>query len=163
LPNHFHFLLRIRSIQAIVENLKLKNINDHTVTEKEFLAGKINLSEIAEIAFKNMFQSYSLAFNKQHHRKGNLLYKPFKRVKVDKESQFTQTIIYIHANPLKHRITNDFTAYKWSSYKSIVSQTPTKLLRKEMIDWFGNPALFEKAHMQLTEYYYNSNEIGIEE
>lgn len=162
LPNHFHLLLRVKPLESIVTYLKQKNRDDYTLTEKEFLNEETGLSELIERAFKNMFQSYSLAFNKQHSRKGNLFCKPFRRVEINKDNQFTQAIIYIHANPQKHSIIKDFREYKWSSYDILMAQTPTRLLREEIIEWFGNKDMFEKTHLRQTEYYYSS-EISIEE
>jgi putative transposase len=154
LPNHFHLLLRIKPEDAIIQYLS-QSKNETTLTERQFLNGETGLSELVERSFKNMFQSYSLSFNKRHSRKGNLFYKPFKRVLIDKESQFTQIIIYIHANPIKHSVAKSFKSYNWSSYKTLLSDAPTKLLRHEVIDWFGNTEIFEKNHLDLVKYYYD--------
>jgi REP element-mobilizing transposase RayT len=162
LPNHFHFLVRVKSHKQIAAIIKAKEFNDRSLTEKKFLENLCTISELAEHGFKRFFQSYSLAFNKVHQRKGNLFYKPFKRVVVDKEAHFTQAIIYIHANPVKHRIIKDFTTYQWSSWKSYLSVAPTDLLRDEVLDWFGNKEQFIKAHNDLTQYYYESD-ISIED
>jgi len=115
LPNHFHFLVSVKTRTPIRKYLQGKEQHLLTLTERKFLKEEINLSELIEHAFKNFFQSYALAFNKQHNRKGNLFYKPFKRVRIDTDDQFLQTVIYIHANAVKHGLTNDFTNYKWSS------------------------------------------------
>jgi len=122
----------------------------------------LSVGELIEQDYKRFFQSYSLAVNKMHTRKGNLFYKPFKRILVEKESHFTQGIIYIHANPLKHHIVKDFTNYKWSSWKTFLSESPTLLLRKEVIEWFGGKEFFIKTHTELIEYYYESD-ISIED
>jgi putative transposase len=162
LPNHFHLLLRVKPAEVITTYLKRKDPNECTLTERQFLNEKAGVGELIERAFKNMFQSYSLAFNKQHARKGNLFCKPFRRVEVNKESQFTQAIVYIHANPQKHSIVKDFREYKWSSYDILRAQAPTILLRQEVMEWFGSKELFEKTHIELAQYYYKS-EVGIEE
>jgi len=101
LSNHFHFLIRIKREKIIRNYLNQKPVKDQTIQEKRFLENEINCSELVESAFKRMFQSYALAFNKCYRRKGNLFYKPFKRVSVNKESHFTQAKIYIHYNPVK--------------------------------------------------------------
>lgn len=156
LPNHFHFLVRIKSEKEIYQGIDNKGLQDQTISEKRFRENLISLSEIIEFSFKRFFQSYSLAFNKSHKRKGNLFYKPFKRVVVKKERHFTQTIIYIHANAVKHRIVKDFSAYKWSSWNSILSDAPTQLLRNEVIDWFGGKKQMIKDHFDLVTYYYET-------
>ncbi len=160
LPNHFHFLIKIKSAKEIrnwlLQQEKLKPV------EKNYLKGKESSSLLVEKAFHQFFTSYSMAFNKMYNRTGNLFNRPFKRIKVDRESQFTQAIVYIHANPLKHKLVNDFTQYFWSSWKAMISEAPTQLLRKELVDWFGNKEQLIKAHLDLSEYYYDS-EIAIED
>ena len=97
-----------------------------------------------------------------YNRQGNLFYKPFKRIEVDKNSQFTQIVVYIHANPLKHQLVKDFSLYKWSSWKSTLSESSTRLLRKELLEWFGGRGLFIKTHTDLSQYYYD-NDLAIED
>ena len=157
LPNHFHFLIKIKSVENIQAYLKSKELKELTPTEKKFIDQQINLSELTEQCFKRFFQSYSLAFNKQHNRKGNLFYKPFKRLKLEKETHFTQAIIYIHANPFKHKLAKDFTGWQWSSWQTMVSTSPTRLLRDEILAWFGNKDRFIEAHKSMIQYYEESN------
>lgn len=157
LPNHFHFLVRIKTEQDIYKYIESKEYRHQTPSEKLFLDKKLLFSELIERAFKRFFQSYSMAFNKQYDRKGNLFYKPFKRVAVDKDSQFTQAVIYVHANPLKHQLVKDFTLYKWSSWQSVLSEMPTRLLRNELLDWFGGKKQFIRTHNNLSQYYYSSD------
>lgn len=162
LPNHFHLLIRIKYETDIKTYLQQTPIEELTVTEKKFLEGRIILSELIEQSFKRFFQSYALAFNKQHKRKGNLFYKPFKRVLIDKDSQFTMAIIYIHANAAKHKLVKNFTRYQWTSWQSIVSNMDTAILRKEVIDWFGNIEACIKTHLELAAYYFEC-EVAIED
>ncbi len=162
LPNHFHLLVSIKSSVEIVKNLGMKDLKDLTGTERKFMNGEISAGVLIEQSFKRFFQSYSLAFNKMYDRKGNLFYKPFKRMLVEKEKHFTQAIIYIHANAMKHQLVPDFTKYQWSSWKSLLSESPTRLLRNEVIKWFGNIELFVKTHIAMTKYYYESD-VSIED
>jgi putative transposase len=185
LPNHFHFLIRIKPSEQIVsmlqqrasnlskEEVRLPRVDNLskvvnpeakplTKTEDRFLKAEISLSELVEYYFKSFFQSYSLAFNKQHKRTGNLFQRPFKRLEVYNERYFTQAIIYIHGNAVKHKIAKDFTTYPWSSYPSIISDKPTLLNKQELIEWFGGMQQFRQTHKTQTEYYYNSD-VAIED
>ncbi len=157
LPNHFHLLVRIKPVNSIISNLERKDHKDLTLTEKKFLDKGVTTSELVEQSFKRFFQSYALSFNKMYKRKGNLFYKPFKRVEVKKDSHLTQAIIYIHANPVKHKLISDFTQYRWSSWKSILSEAPTQLLRNEIIEWFGSRTLFISAHKEMAKDYEESD------
>jgi len=186
LPNHFHFLIKIKSEQLIIAYLQSKLKGSLIITESKFLASRvanlskvgnpdtskspkvgnpespITFSELIEQTFKRFFQSYALAFNKQHHRHGNLFYKPFKRVKIENDAQFSMALIYIHANAAKHGLVKDFTSYTWSSWHSIISNQPTLLLRDEVIKWFGSLEVCIKSHKELAASYYNC-EMAIED
>ena len=173
LPNHFHLLIKIKSEKEIIDYLASKPKEALTTTEKKFLEPRvanlqkvgnheISLSVLLEQTFKRFFQSYALAFNKQQSRKGNLFYKPFKRIKIENDSQFTMALIYVHANASKHGLEKDFTIYRWSSWHSIISNQPTSLLRDEVIKWFGNVELCIKNHKELAAYYYEC-EVAIED
>lgn len=179
LPNHFHFLIRIRSVKTINAYLQSKPKEAVTITEKKFLQQQtgnlladgirpgsdnppVTLSELIEKTFKRFFQSYALAFNKQHNRQGNLFYKPFKRVKIENDAQFTMAIIYIHANAAKHGLVKDFSIYPWSSWHSLLSNQPTSLLREEVIAWFGSIEICIKTHKEMAEHYYNC-EVAIDD
>jgi len=171
LPNHFHLLIKIKTKNEIINYLQAKPQTTLTITEKKFLksadllkagSADVTFSELIEQTFKRFFQSYALAFNKQHDRKGNLFYKPFKRVRIKKDSQFTMAVIYIHVNAAKHKLVKEFANYRWSSWQSIISSQVTSLLKDEVIDWFGNLETCLRTHKELAEYYYNCD-IAIEE
>jgi putative transposase len=162
LPNHFHLLVRVKPAKLIQTNLQAIDLTELLLTEKRFLKNEITMSELIEQSFKRFFQSYSLSFNQFHNRKGNLFYRPFKRIEISKESHFTQAIVYIHANPVKHRLTKDFTAYKWSSWHSLLSSTPTKLLRTELMEWFGGRESFISTHKKMAKHY-SETDISIED
>jgi putative transposase len=155
LPNHFHFLIKVKNENTIKENLNKKPKENLTITEKSYLQNSITLGNLIEQSFKRFFQSYAQAFNKENTRSGNLFYKPFKRILIDSDEYFTQTVIYIHANAQKHGIVKDFTNYKWSSWKSILSSKKTNLLRDEIIAWFGDKEKFMKIHLNNAQYYYD--------
>jgi putative transposase len=162
LPNHFHFLVRVKSSEDIKRYLKTVTFEKLKPVEKKYLEDNTTTELLIEFEWKRFLTSYSMAFNKQHNRTGNLFHRPFKRVLVDKESHFTQAIIYIHANAFKHGVCRNFKEYAWSSWKSITSSNPTKLCRQEVLDWFGGLERFVEAHNSLTEFYYGG-EISIEE
>ncbi|MDE0559270.1 transposase [Algoriphagus sp. NF] len=119
LPNHFHFLIRVKEI-----------------TEPE----------VALSAFSNFLNGYAKAFNKLYDRHGGLFQRKFKRKRIDKESYLSQVIIYIHRNPQKHGIVEDFKKWRFSSYQAIISQKPTQIDRDFVIEWFGDLEQFRKTH-----------------
>jgi putative transposase len=154
LPNHFHFIIKVKSEAAIISWLTELALEKRTKTEQHFLTDQ-DINTLVEMTFKRFFTSYAMAFNNIFKRNGNLFYRTFSRVEILKDSYFTHAIVYVHANALKHKLVKEFTSYQWTSYHSIVSDKPTKLLRKEIIDWFGSKELFIKIHKDLSDYYYN--------
>lgn len=177
-PNHFHLMVRVKAAAEITKAIAAKagkaiavngqtaiqiseNDESLTITEIRFLENKITLSEIIEHYFKCWFQAYSMAFNKANNHKGNLFYKPFKRIEIANKADFIPLVIYIHANAQKHRLCKSFTQYPWSSYHSILSNSATLLSRKEVLDLFGGTAAFVAAHSGANRYYYH-NDYSIE-
>jgi len=137
-------------IESIIETLTENSSYELTLTESRFLRDQNCLSILIEQSFKRLFQSYSLTFNMAYSRKGNLFYRPFKRVAIDFDEEFTRTVAYIHTNPVKHGLTPDFMTYEWSSWQTILSDYPTKLLRDELIERFGGKELMISSHLQMS-------------
>lgn len=92
--------------------------------------------------------------------KGHLFNRPFKRIAIADEIHFTTLIVYIHANPLKHGLMRDFYKYKWSSYQSLISDQPTKMMREETLEWFGGKKRFIETHHGMSEWYYSHESAG---
>ena len=55
-------------------------------------------------------------------------------------------VTYIHRNPQKHGLVDDFRDWPWSSYPALISEKPTKIQRTEVIDWYGSRANFINAN-----------------
>src|SRR5690348_8809262 len=84
LPNHFHFLLSTKQDSEV---------------------------KIIQQAFGNIFNAYTKAINKVYGRTGSLFQERFGRRIINDESYYTRIIFYIHANPQKHALINDFIKY----------------------------------------------------
>jgi putative transposase len=162
LPNHFHFLVQVKSDFVIQQYFNNQEAEQLKPVEKKYVSQKATVDEVLELEWKRLFTSYSMAFNKQQGRAGNLFHRPFKRVEVNKDSHFTQAVVYIHANAIKHKLCKDFYQHKWSSWHSIINDKPTLLSRDKLIDWFGGLPRFIEVHESQTEFYYLSD-IAIED
>ncbi len=125
LKNHFHLLLRIKEEEEIAENLRKKKAYQH---------------------FSNMFNSYTKSINKRYQRRGSLFQEHFGRKRITEEEFLRKSIIYIHKNPLKHSVQNDFENYPYSSYRSIISRNDTQLKRNVVLDWFDGVENFIACH-----------------
>lgn len=136
IPNHFHFLLKIKcesdltSFKDEIEKLK------ETSIEHLFISRK----------FSNFFNAYTKAINKGYNRRGSLFQERFGRINVNDEKYLSNLIYYIHANSVKHGLTNNFINYPHSSYKVIVENEVTIINKDHVLRWFGGLTEFLKYH-----------------
>lgn len=159
LPDHFHFTIRIKTRKQICN--WLNNKEKCSRVEQKYLKQNRHAGALLSEAFRQFFISYAMMFNKVHKRTGNLFNRPYKRVKIETKEQFQRITIYVHANPVKHEISVDFTQHRWSSWKEILSELPTRLLRHQLFEQFGGKQKYLEDHFAFPQYYLASG-IAIE-
>ena len=150
LPNHFHFLIQIKSYQNLLSILKKTN---PSFREKNDWQSKFVMQQ-----FSNMLNGYAKKYNKKNERRGALFMDYMRRVEVKTEAQFTSTIFYIHKNAVHHGYCKEIPDWYWSSYNTILAEAPTKIERQKVLDWFGNLEKFIEYHSQ-TIYLKNTLEV----
>jgi len=140
LPNHFHLLIRTKTPEEQEQIQK---------TDKGPKPFKIlNPSQ----QFSNLFNAYTKTFNNRYRRTGSLFEHPFGRIPVTSDAYFTQLVAYIHQNPQRHRLIDDFRNWPYSSYRALLSSRPTRLQREVVLDWFEGQQQLETYHqMQVNE------------
>lgn len=126
LPNHFHFVLRIKDKKDLPEKIK---------------TGKTSIHQ----PFSNFFNAYTKAINKRYNRSGSLFQKHPKKIKIEDDNYLKNLILYVNTNPSHHGIAN-FLNYKYSSYKTLISNVPTFLKRNDVFELFDNKENFEYVH-----------------
>ena len=136
LKNHFHLLVRIHDKNEINENKLTYN-----TTEKPKV---IDPSR----QFSHLINAYTQAINKRHNRTGSLFETTFERKLVTNEKYLQQLIFYIHNNPVHHGFVKQMSLYPWSSYDTVTSDKPTKLMRAEVIELFSDLENFVYFHNQ---------------
>lgn len=135
LGNHFHLLIRVRSETELDQVIK-KHL------DKPYYWHVSN-------AFSSWLQSYTRAMNKKYDRTGSLFESPFKRIEVKEEAYFSRLVAYIHQNPQKHGIIDDYRNYSHSSYKGhLAASKASKLNRSEVFDWFGGELQYLNLHTE---------------
>ncbi|MGY5846130.1 transposase [Salegentibacter sp. HM20] len=144
MPNHFHFLIRVKEEKVLKEFFKDK-IGE--VDSSIDLTGFQNLSGLVSRQFSNFFNAYSKAFNKQQDRNGNLFSRPYKRKLISDETYLRKVIHYIHYNPVMAGIVDRPENWEYCSYKSIISRKKTKLQRQEVISYFDDLENFKFCHL----------------
>ncbi|MEM7548516.1 MAG: hypothetical protein AAF363_02505 [Bacteroidota bacterium] len=141
MPNHVHFLVRVKSENRIKETLgKLPSVKDPT--------GFQNLSGLISNQFGKLFNAYAKAYNKKYNRRGSLFTRAFKRKEIMEDHYLTKIIHYIHANPVHHGFVKKLEDWKWGSYHALLSDKPTELEREEIMNWYGDKEHFIEVHQQ---------------
>lgn len=154
MPNHIHFLIRVKTETEIESTFstfsstfgKFETFQKFETFEKfeKFKKFEARVSK----QFANLFSSYTQAYNKVYSRKGSLFIPNFKREEITSDNYFTNIILYIHANPVHHGFVKGIGDWPWSSYQLILNDAPTFIRREEVLAWFGNRNEYEKIHRQ---------------
>ena len=149
MPNHFHFLIQIKSEAELNVFFNSKEKFSKTLQGFKTLEGFAKqepLSKLLSMQFSHLFNSYCQAFNKQNNRKGSLLMHPYKRKRVTDIKYLLKLVHYIHYNPIEAKLCETPTKWPFSSYTSLISKTDTTLKRQEVINWFNDIDNFIYVH-----------------
>ena len=149
LPNHFHLLIRTKTFPvSSIEGVSPEGTFPVSSTKGVSPAGETPIKKMNPVshAFQGLFTAYSQAINLQRHRTGSLFQKPFKRLEVKSTKQLVNLVYYIHTNPQRHGIIDDFRLYPWSSYERLLISRPSKLRKEEVMLWFNNKENYLKYH-----------------
>lgn len=140
MPNHFHFMVRIRSENEIKKFLTLQGSR---------ALGGLNLPKIISNQFSHLFNGYAQAYNKKYNRRGSLFIPNFKRKLVNSESYYTNLIVYIHWNAVHHGFTHSFDEWPYSSWHDYMFNAYSKINTLEVLGWFGGRNNFIKVHHEM--------------
>ncbi|MGF1556207.1 hypothetical protein [Paucihalobacter sp.] len=75
-------------------------------------------------------------------RRGSLFQEHLKRIKITNENYLKNLIVYVNTNSSHHQF-EDYTTYKYSSYKALISNQETALKRDEVIELFDDLSNFK--------------------
>ncbi len=128
MKNHFHLVLKIKSKTEIEALCSIEKIHQ---------------------PFSNLFNAYTKSINKKYNREGSLFKVRFKRERIETEDYLRNVIVYTHLNPVKHKFQENYVDYKHSSYKTMLSEKPTQLLREEVLELFGGKENYIFHHKEI--------------
>ena len=134
MPNHFHFLVRIKNQLPMTSKVS-----------KTFEVMGRRLTPV-EKAFKDFFISYAKSINKRYSRTGSLFQYKFKRKPIDDEQYLKRVVLYIHQNPVAAGFCEQPYQWEFSSYNTILGDFTTMLKRDELIDFFDDKENFKYCH-----------------
>ena len=130
LPNHYHFLIR------------LHDSNDPHY--ERIISNHLNI----------LFSQHALMINREMKRYGSLFCKSFKRIKVKSDYYLKNLVVYIHENPIKHKIISDYKSYPYSSYQEIIRNKPKVTCVHNTVSLFDGIA-------GLIDYHENKDPVRI--
>ena len=132
MPNHFHFLVKIKPLEALE---KLPKFADDTHV---FVMQQLS----------NLLNAYAKAYNKKYERKGALFLDFTRRIAVKNEQCFTEFINYIHQNPVHHGLCQRTDEWAYSSYRACLSEQRSNIKREAVLALFGGKAAFQQFHRE---------------
>jgi REP element-mobilizing transposase RayT len=135
MPNHFHFLVKIRETEDTFTGKGSKKAFDPYKSPFQY--------------FSDLFNAYTKSVNKWYNRTGSLFEHPFRRKKITDLDYFRQLVLYIHNNPVHHGFTEKAMDYPWSSYLTLLSVARTNLERDKVMGWFDSEANFRLQHQSV--------------
>jgi hypothetical protein len=156
LPNQFHIVLKIKSEKVVFTYFKIAGrFPEETMTLQELKElseksefNKINILSIhLQKQFSHFFNIYAKELFLQKHRKDKLL-GAFNSKKLTDESEIRSTVTQIHMLALQEKLVSELTSWKYNSYNAMLSDKPTRLMRKEVIDIFESVDYFKRDHQE---------------
>ena len=144
IPNHFHFLLQIKSKPELEWYYR--------ETFQKFKAfGKFDDKLIYyrnSKQFANFFSCYTQSFNKIYKRPGGLFQSNFKRKLIDSQEYLQNAIAYIHTNPIHHEIAGDLEFWPYNSYQDYLDDNFDVINPMSVFSAFSSKNHFLKYHIE---------------
>lgn len=150
MPNHFHFIVKVKSHREIMSFSK----NVVSNKSEKFQTGETDLNHFILDQYRKYFSSYSLSYNHRNKHRGQLFLKRFKRISIDQETNLKYLICYVHHNPIHHGFEKKYDAWKYSSYSLNKNQSLRNIISNEKlimvngIKYFDGIDDFNSAHMR---------------
>jgi hypothetical protein len=130
MPNHIHLAIHVHDDTGGMHELS-------------------NQGRRTSQALGNLFNAYAKAINSAVKRTGSLFEHPFHRKPVLNDAYLARLIPYIHLNPQRHEFVDDFRAWPWSSYSTLLEANSTWLDYGRVMTALGGAAIFEKVQLEL--------------
>lgn len=152
LPNHFHFLVRFKNEEAVIDHLINKKSGSGN---KQDLSGFKNLTGLERqqrlshhfsLQFSHLFNAYTKAFNKQQQRHGSLFQRQFNRKHITDDDYLRKVIHYIHYNPVEAGLCSHPRHWQYSSYNAIISSGKSLVAKSQVLACFDDLKNFTYCH-----------------
>ena len=138
MPNHFHFVLRIRNVDDLFDYFDISR-NSHLNVYSNLLSRK----------FSNFFNGYTKAFNKMFDRTGKLFRSSVKRKRITDINYLIRLIHYVHFNAVHHGFVNNMEDWEFSSYYDYNSRKENIIDFQQVLNWFEGVENFIGKHKEI--------------
>ncbi len=149
MPNHFHFLVRIK--EEFNDNSNASAISSNLTSSDLFKRSEL-VKQITPIqvtnAIKNWLISYTQAYHKIYNTRGNLYYQKIRRKLVTDETYLLSLVAFIHLNPVIHGFTHKIEEWPHSSFSHYLNSSPSIIKTHEILELFGDRNNFLDYHNQ---------------
>lgn len=139
MPNHFHFIVRVKNIKKILEVLPNYLFRNPKLEFSDIISNEIIRKQ------QGWLGGYAQAINKQESRRGSLFMHTSKRKCIGGLSYLQKVIIYVHQNPCKAGFVHDLNSWEFSSYNEILKEDGI-VEHRQIMKIFANREEFIRSH-----------------
>jgi REP element-mobilizing transposase RayT len=150
MPNHFHLVARMKEFQSVKGYFAALTKGRYAI-EELIQQDQEHLSQRISQVYSNFFNAYSKHYNFVNARTGTLFKRTFRREEVKDLAYLRRLICYVHQNPVNAGFVQKPEDWKFSSYRSLLSTSPTLIPREEIIGLFGDLENFKHCHTRKEE------------
>ncbi len=102
--------------------------------------------------FAVLFNSYTSGYNRHNGKEGRVFKFKLKRTEIRSLACLRDMICYINQNPWRHGVTDHPGNYRFSSFRSTITNGPTLIAKDNIIGQFGSSENLENClHAQVDE------------
>ena len=139
MPNHFHFIVRVKCPEVFESQKKEKLVG--ILQDDDYQLINYILYQVQ----KGWLSGYAQDINKQEKRMGSLFMHTTRRKILTSPLHLINAIIYTHRNPIKAGLAFSLHEWEYSSYKAILEKEDF-LDYKHLMEIFGKREEFVKIH-----------------
>lgn len=177
LPDHFHLLIRIKPLHAILDKAEHDMLNvtrsfchrhqlpaiaarreirwlRNTGLDERQLA-----SWVVSERIRRLMLGYAKAINNQQQRYGSLFQKLFRRKWISPASA-ANLVLYIHRNPVHHGYCTHPSEYPWSSFDALLNGDPDEQPRLLILPNLSEKSDFLQAHEAYVTQWHQLSHVG---
>ncbi len=139
-PNHFHFLVRVKEPDEIDVS------TEKTIAARKYLSGECNINFFLEHQLARMFSGIAIKKNNVENKKGPLFDEATKRVLLKTEGRLVYQLCYIHHNVIHHHLGKHYKDWKYSSYLAYLNGKSSWLSTHIILEMLGGVDVFIDLH-----------------